>query len=290
MGVVSAIGRSLPSENYVPFIQTDVAINPGNSGGPLFDLNGEVIGINSQIYSRTGGFMGLAFAIPINVATNVIKQLKEKGRVSRGWLGILIQDVNRELAESFGMKEPMGAVVLKVLADSPAEKAGFKIGDVVVEFNGRAINRSSDLPIAVGGTPVGQTANVKVIREGKTIALQVKIAELPAEDKLASSESDDSAPIKANRLGIAVEELTAEQRHRMDIKKGGVVVSEVTDGPALDAGIHRGDVLLRLNNHDIKGVRQFRELLAKVPTGKAVPVLIQRGGSPIFLAIKIPEH
>ena len=290
VGVVSAIGRSLPSENYVPFIQTDVAINPGNSGGPLFDLDGEVIGINSQIYSRTGGFMGLAFAIPINVATNVIKQLKEKGRVSRGWLGILIQDVNRELAESFGMKEPMGAVVLKVLDDSPAEKAGFKIGDVVVDFNGKPINRSSDLPIAVGSTPVGQTAKVKVIREGKTIVLQVKIAELPAEDKLASVESEESEPAKSNRLGIAVEDLTSDQRHRMDVKKGGVIVTEVTDGPASDAGIHRGDVLLKLDSRDIKSVKQFRELLPKLPVGKAVPILIQRGGSPIFLALKISEN
>lgn len=290
VGVVSAIGRSLPSENYVPFIQTDVAINPGNSGGPLFDLDGEVIGINSQIYSRTGGFMGLAFAIPINVATNVITQLKDKGRVSRGWLGILIQDVNRELAESFGMKEPMGAVVLKVLDDSPAQKAGFKIGDVVIDFNGKSINRSSDLPIAVGSTPVGDTAKVKVIREGKSIELKVKIAELPAEDKLASVESDDTEPAKANRLGVAVEDLTTDQRHRLDIKKGGVIVSEVTDGPALDAGIHRGDVLLKLNQQDIKSVKQFRELLPKLPVGKAVPILIQRGGSPIFLAIKIAEN
>lgn len=288
-GIVSAIGRNLPTENYVPFIQTDVAINPGNSGGPLFDLDGEVIGINSQIYSRTGGFMGLSFAIPINVATNVVKQLKEKGRVSRGWLGILIQDVNRELAESFGMKEPMGAVVLKVLGDSPAKKAGFKIGDVVIGFNGKTINRSSDLPIAVGNTPVGKTVNVKVIREGKTIELKVKIAELPSEDKLASSESSDNAPAKANRLGLVVEELSADVRHRLEIKHGGVIVKEVTDGPAADAGIHRGDVLLKLNGHDIKGTRQFRELLAKLPAGKPVPVLIQRGNSPVFLALKIPK-
>lgn len=290
VGVVSAIGRNLPSENYVPFIQTDVAINPGNSGGPLFDLDGEVVGINSQIYSRTGGFMGLSFAIPINVATNVVKQLKEKGRVSRGWLGILIQDINRELAESFGMKEPMGAVVLKVLDNSPAEKAGFKIGDVVTEFNGKQINRSSDLPIAVGNTPVGQTAEVKIIREGKSMELKVKIAELPSEDKLASTESRDEEPAKSNRLGVAVEDLNSDQRHRMDIKKGGVIVKDVTDGPALDAGIHRGDVLLKLNNHDIKDARHFRELLAKLPVGRPIPILIQRNSSPIFLAIKIPEN
>jgi serine protease Do len=289
-GIVSAIGRNLPTENYVPFIQTDVAINPGNSGGPLFDLDGEVVGINSQIYSRTGGFMGLSFAIPINVATNVVKQLKEKGRVSRGWLGILIQDINRQLAESFGMKEPMGAVVLKVLKDSPAQKAGFKIGDVVIDFNGKTINRSSDLPIAVGNTPVGKTANVKVIREGKTITLHVKIAELPSEEKLASTAGgEQSEPAKANRLGITVGELSAELRHRLDIKQGGVIVKEVTDGPAADAGIHRGDILLKLNGHDVKSTKQFRELLAKLPAGKPLPVLIQRNNSPIFLALKISK-
>lgn len=289
-GIVSAIGRNLPSENYVPFIQTDVAINPGNSGGPLFNLNGEVVGINSQIYSRTGGFMGLSFAIPVNVATNVVKQLKDKGRVSRGWLGILIQDINRELAESFGMKEPMGAVVLKVLDDSPAKKAGFKIGDVVTEFNGKTINRSSDLPIAVGNTPVGETANVKIIREGKTIELHIKIAELPSEEKLASAESEEKAPAKSNRLGVVVDELTSDQRQRLDIKHGGVIIKEVTDGPAADAGIHRGDVLLKLNGHDVKNVRQFQQLLAKLPTGKPLPILIQRNNSPIFLALKLTKN
>jgi serine protease Do len=289
-GIVSAIGRNLPTENYVPFIQTDVAINPGNSGGPLFNLDGEVVGINSQIYSRTGGFMGLSFAIPINVATNVVKQLRATGHVSRGWLGILIQDINRELAESFGMKEPMGAVVLKVLDDSPAKKAGFKIGDVVIEFNGKTINRSSDLPIAVGNTPVGDTAKVKVIREGKTIELNVKIAELPSEDKLASAESEGTEPAKANRLGVVVEELTPDLRHRLDIKHGGVIVKDVTDGPAADAGIHRGDVLLRLNGHDITGVKEFQNMLGKLPENKPVPILIQRNSSPIFLALKITKH
>jgi len=288
-GIVSAIGRNLPSENYVPFIQTDVAINPGNSGGPLFNLAGEVVGINSQIYSRTGGFMGLSFAIPINVATNVVKQLRKTGHVTRGWLGILIQDVNRELAESFGMKEPMGAAVLKVLDDSPAKKAGFKIGDVVTEFNGKEINRSSDLPIAVGNTPIGQTATVKVIREGKTIELKVKIAELPSEEKLASAESHNGAPAKANRLGIVVEPIPSDLRHRLDIKQGGVIVKDVTDGPAADAGIQRGDVLLKLNGQDIKGLKQFNEVLDKLPAGKPLPVLIQRNSSPIFLAIKIPK-
>jgi serine protease Do len=286
-GIISQIGRNLPSENYVPFIQTDVAINPGNSGGPLFNLDGEVIGINSQIYSRTGGFMGLSFAIPINVAVDVVKQLKEKGRVTRGWLGILIQDINRELAESFGMKKPMGAVVLKILDNSPASKADFKVGDVVVEFDGKKIQRSSDLPIAVGSTPIGSRVKVKVIREGKSKTLSVKIAELPSEDELAAAKPDK--PSKVNRIGAVVEDLTTEQRRSLDVPKGGVLVTDLGKGPARDAGIRTGDVILKINNKDVKSAIQFRQMLDKLPTNKSLPILIQRQSAPIFLAIKIED-
>ena len=289
VGVVSQIGRNLPSESYVPFIQTDVAINPGNSGGPLFNLKGEVVGINSQIYSRTGGFMGLSFAIPMNVAMDVVKQLKEKGRVSRGWLGILIQDVNRELAESFDMKKPMGAVVLRILEDSPAQKAGFKVGYVVVSFNGNTIHRSSDLPIAVGSTPIGTRAVVKVIREGKPVTLKVTIAELPSEKELASS-AQSSGPAKVNKVGVVVENLTSQQRKNLNIDKGGVLVQDINDGPALEAGIRRGDVILKINNKDVTSVSQFNKLVKKLPQGRSVPVLIQRRNSPIFLALKIDEE
>ena len=284
-GIVSQIGRNLPSENYVPFIQTDVAINPGNSGGPLFNLDGEVVGINSQIYSRTGGFMGLSFAIPVNVAINVVKQLKDKGRVSRGWLGILIQDVNRELAESFGMKKPMGAVVLKIMDNSPASKAGFKVGDVVTEFDGKTIYRSSDLPIAVGSTPVGSQVKVEVIREGKTKTLKVSIAELPSEDELAEVKPEKQS--KLNRIGAVVEDLTSEQREALDIPSGGVLVTEVQNGPAREAGIRTRDVILKINNKDIENSKHFRELLKKLPSGKSLPILIQRQSAPIFLAIKL---
>lgn len=287
VGVVSAIGRNLPSENYVPFIQTDVAINPGNSGGPLFNLNGEVVGINSQIYSRTGGFMGLSFAIPMEVAQDVIVQLRDKGQVTRGWLGILIQDVNRELAESFNMEKPMGAVVLRILDDSPAEKAKFHVGDVVVEFNGQTINRSSDLPLAVGNTPVGKKVKVKVIREGKPVALNVVIGELPSENELAQSETPKL--VSENKIGVVVEELSGEQRRRMEIKSGGVFVKDVTDGPALDAGIRRGDVILKLDGHDIKDVKDFNAVVKKLPTERSLPVLVQRRTSPIFLAMKITK-
>jgi len=181
VGIISAKGRTLPSESYVPFIQTDVAINPGNSGGPLFNLDGEVIGINSQIYSRTGGFMGLSFAIPIDVAKGVIKQLKKSGHAKWGWLGVLIQDVNKELAESFGMKKPMGAVVLRVLDDTPAKKAGVEVGDVITHFGKNTINRSSDLPLAVGQATIGSSVKVRIIRDGKQKHLRVNIAQLPAE-------------------------------------------------------------------------------------------------------------
>ena len=284
-GIVSQIGRNLPSENYVPFIQTDVPINPGNSGGPLFNLDGEVVGINSQIYSRTGGFMGLSFAIPINVAINVVEQLKDKGRVSRGWLGILIQDVNRELAESFGMEKPMGAVVLKIMDNSPALAAKFKIGDVVVEFDGKTIQRSSDLPIAVGSTHVGSRVKVKVIREGKTTTLHVTIAELPSEEELAQANPEKHS--KVNRIGAVVEDLTHEQRSTLDIGNGGVLVTDLKNGPAREAGIRRGDVILKINNKNVKSVKHFRQLLKKLPVNKSLPILIQRQSAPIFLAIKL---
>ncbi len=287
VGIVSAIGRNLPSENYVPFIQTDVAINPGNSGGPLFNMDGEVVGINSQIYSRTGGFMGLSFAIPMKVAVEVVEQLKSKGRVTRGWLGILIQDVNRELAESFGMKQPRGAVVLRILEDSPASKAGFKVGDVVVDFNGISINRSSDLPIAVGSTKTGSKVKVKVIREGKSRTLKVVIEELPSEEELADSSPDK--PSKLNRIGASVSDLTEAQRDSLNIQKGGVYVQKTGKGPARESGIKSGDVILKLNGVDIKNAKHFRSLVKKLPTGKSLPILIQRRTSPIFLVIKIKE-
>jgi len=289
-GIVSAKGRSLPSENYVPYIQTDVAINPGNSGGPLFNLDGEVVGINSQIFSQTGGYMGLSFAIPIDVAMNVINQLKTKGKVTRGWLGLLIQDVNRELAESFGMKQPRGAVVLKVMPDSPAARAGFKVGDVVVDFAGKSITRSSDLPLAVGRTPVGKTVRVKIIREGKPRTLTVKIAELPSEEQLAGKGvSPKPGTAKSGRLGLAVGALTEAQRKRLEVGDRGVLVRKVEKGPAREAGIRKNDVILMLNGKDVKNPEQFAKLVKSLPAGKSVPVLVQRGNAPVFLPLKVPE-
>ena len=288
-GIVSAKGRSLPRENYVPFIQTDVAINPGNSGGPLFNLQGEVVGVNSQIFSRTGGFMGLSFAIPIKVAMNVANQLRDKGRVSRGWLGVLIQDVTRELAESFGMEKPEGALIAKVLPESPAEKAGFEVGDIVLEFGGRHVNRSSELPPIVGSTQVGDRVPVQILRNGKSRTLNVLIAELPEEDelKLASRAPEEGAT--ADKLGLTVIDLTEEQREKHEIKEHGVLVEKVKSGPASRAGVREGDIILMLNNTKVKDSDHFKELAKDLPKEKAVSVLVQRQGNPIFLALKADE-
>ncbi|MFH0350703.1 MAG: DegQ family serine endoprotease [Chromatiales bacterium] len=291
-GIVSAKGRALPNENYVPFIQTDVAINPGNSGGPLFNLDGEVVGVNSQIYSRTGGFMGLSFAIPVEVVMNVYHQIVAKGKVSRGWLGVLIQEVTRELAESFGMARPHGALVAKVLPDSPAAEAGIQPGDVVVEFNGIEVDLSSDLPPLVGNTEVGKRVPLKLIREGDPRVVDIAVGELPQEEELKLASSDRGTPgaIVDTRLKIAVKNLSGKQRKALEIEGDhGVVVEEVQPGPAKNAGIRKGDAILLIDNVKVKDSKHFTEIVAALPTGKPVPALIQRQGGPIFLAIKIAE-
>ena len=288
-GIVSAKGRALPHENYVPFIQTDVAINPGNSGGPLFNQDGEVVGVNSQIYSRTGGYMGLSFAIPIEVAMNVAEQLRTKGRVSRGWLGVLIQDVTRDLAESFGMDKPMGALVSQVLPDSPAAKAGIQVGDIIVEFNGREIHSSSMLPPIVGATPVGQEVQLKVIRNGRKETLSITLGELPEEDEIEIAVKG-KAVTRTNRVGLAVADLTPEMRQELELEDGGVIVQKVEEGAAARAGIRKGDIIVRFNNEDVKDADHFKKLVRKAPAGKSVPVLIQRRSGPIFLALRMPEN
>jgi serine protease Do len=287
-GIVSAVGRSLPRENYVPFIQTDVAINPGNSGGPLFNLRGEVIGVNSQIFSRTGGFMGLSFAIPIEVAMDVADQLRAKGKVSRGWLGVLIQDVTRELAESFGMAMPQGALVAKVLDDSPASRAGFEVGDIVLSFDGHEVFRSSDLPPIVGSTRVGTDVPVKILREGKTRELVVRTDELPDEPTAQASAIETPGSARADKLGITVSDLSAQQREENEAPEHGVLVTEVRDGPAKQAGVRVGDIVLLLDSNKVKDAETFKSLAAQLPAGKAISILVQRQGNPIFLALK-PE-
>jgi len=290
-GIVSAKGRSLPSENYVPFIQTDVAINPGNSGGPLFNLDGEVVGINSQIYSRTGGFMGLSFAIPIEVAMNVADQLRTTGRVARGYLGVLIQDVTRELAESFGMRRPSGALVAQVLPDGPAAKAGIRPGDVILEFNGKELVNSAQLPPMVGASRIDEPADLVVLRGGKRMDLKVTIAELPGdeEDKPVKAATKQPEAPKADALGLIVSELGDEQRKQLGGEvKGGVLVRSVEAGAARTAGIRDGDVIALFDGQEVTGPDQFRELVGKTPAGRSVAVLVQRGEGPMFLALRMP--
>ncbi len=287
-GIVSAKGRNLPSENYVPFIQTDVAINPGNSGGPLFNLEGEVVGVNSQIYSRTGGFMGLSFAIPIEVAMNVSEQLRTTGKVSRGWLGVLIQDVTRDLADSFGMEQPGGALISRVLPDSPAEKAKLQAGDVILEFNGTKLMNSSQLPPIVGASPVNKSSSVAVLRQGKRMVLDVTIGELPSDDEM-QSRSTRLGKATQKLLGIKVKQLSEEQRERLQLKKGGVIVTEVEAGAGRSAGIKRGDVIQMINNQRISNIKEFKQVVSDMEPGTSVAVLVLRYSGPVFLALKVPK-
>ena len=287
-GIVSAKGRSLPNENnenYVPFIQTDVAINPGNSGGPLFDLDGRVVGINSQIYTRSGGFMGVSFAIPIDVAMGVVEQLKTDGRVSRGWLGVVIQDVNRDLAESFGLAKPGGALVARVLDGGPADIGGLKEGDIIVTFNGSDIDLSSDLPHLVGRSRAGGDVEVVIVREGKRKTLQVTVGEL-ADDQAMNIAASDSASTPSP-LGLVVEELNEASRQRANTSFGVRVVEST--GPAHAAGIRQGDIITRLNNQEVDSIDTFNDVLADLERGRSVPVLIVRGQSPTFLALRVPD-
>ncbi|MBZ0091416.1 MAG: DegQ family serine endoprotease [Sulfuricellaceae bacterium] len=277
-GIVSAKSRSLPDENYVPFLQTDVAINPGNSGGPLFNLNGQVIGINSQIYSRSGGYQGLSFAIPIDVAMKVERQLLDHGKVSRGRLGVMIQELNQPLAESFGLPKPEGALVSSVEKSSPAAKAGIEAGDVILKFNGKPIARSADLPPLVAGVAPGSSANVELLRNGKTQALTINVGEVPA--GLAKNQTGSQ---NKGKLGLAVRSLTDEERRQLGVVDGLLV--EDASGPAERAGIQRGDVVLALNGEKLSSPEQLQKLSQKA--GKHVALLVQRGGQTLFVPLTL---
>jgi serine protease Do len=233
--------------------------------------------------------MGLAFSIPIDVAMNVVEQIKSTGHVKRGWLGILIQDVTRELAESFGMARPIGALVAKVLPDSPASQAGFQVGDIVVEYNGREVGSSSALPPMVGSSPLGKKANVKIIRDGKALHLKVDISELPSEDELVQSDNTgEQGIVRIQRVAIAVTDLSDEDRQQLGGGiSGGVIVESVKDGAAAQAGIHAGDVILKLNGIDVQSGRQLNEIIDDLPAGKSFPILVLRRTGPVFLALRI---
>jgi len=287
-GIVSAKGRSLPQENIVPFIQTDVAINPGNSGGPLFNLRGEVVGINSQIYSRTGGYMGLSFAIPIDVAMEVQNQLRQFGRVSRGRIGVVIQEVSKELAESFGLSKAVGALVNAVEKGGPAEKAGVEAGDIILKFDGKPVVSSSDLPRIVGSTKVGGKASIELWRKGATRELTVVVGEMP-EERVASREPRRSRPTEqaANRFGFSVSDLTAEQKRDLKVN-GGVIVEDVRNNRRAD--VRPGDVITAVTGKgqttDLKSAEQFSKLLAQLDRASTITLHVRRGDTNLFVTVK----
>lgn len=287
-GIVSALSRSLPDGTYVPFIQTDVAVNPGNSGGPLFDLNGRVVGVNSQIYSRSGGYMGISFSIPINVAKNVVEQLKAKGQVSRGWLGVGIQDVSQELAASFNLSKPQGALVGSVEPGGPADKAGIQAGDVIIGFGSGEVKSASDLPLLVGNTPVGTKVPVKILRSGAEKTLDVSV------DELANADGKVSKPLAATDanqgvLGLVVNDLTEAERRSNQLRGEGVMVQEVRSGGAADdAGLSKGDIIVSVNNTPIHSADELKSVVNASPAGKPLAMLIIQDGQTRFIAVSKP--
>ena len=276
-GVISAKSRSLPDETYVPFIQTDVAINPGNSGGPLFNLRGEVIGINSQIYSQSGGYQGLSFAIPIDVALKVEQQLIDHGKVRRGRLGVGIQSITQDLASSFGLDKPMGALVSEVEKGSPAEKGGIKVGDVILKFNGKTIEKSQDLPPMVADTVPGNEAKIEVWHDNKSQIVSIKVGEIKTSQSIAPEESTS----KSN-LGLMLRPLTGDEKKQANASSG-LLVEQVLDGPAAKSGIMEGDLILSVNGHAVGQVDDLRKQLDKTPK---IALLVKRGESKLFVAIK----
>ena len=287
-GIVSAKGRSLPQENFVPFIQTDVAINPGNSGGPLFNMRGEVVGINSQIYSRTGGFMGLSFAIPIDVAMDVQSQLRQFGRVSRGRIGVVIQEVSKELADSFGLSKPTGALVNAVEKGGPAEKAGVETGDIILRFDGKPVSSSSELPRIVGNTKPGSRASIEIWRKGVTREVTVTVGEL-VEDRVAGRTERRGKPTEqaANRLGFVVADLSAEQKREMKVG-AGVMIEEVQNSRRAD--VRAGDLITAVTakgrTTEVKSSEQFNRLLAQLERSTTLTLHIRRGESNLFVTVR----
>ncbi|MHB8237287.1 MAG: Do family serine endopeptidase, partial [Acidithiobacillus ferrivorans] len=290
-GVVSATSRPLPDDPYIPFIQTDVPINPGNSGGPLFNMRGQVIGINDQIYTSSGGYMGLSFSIPINVAMDAVKQLKLHQKVHFGWLGVMIQDVSMDLAKSFHMKEPVGALVSQVVPDGPAAKAGLRPGDVIVSFDGQSIYNSGQLPPLVGALPAGFKAKLGVIRDGKPMILNIVVESLPGNLENAAQSTAPGSPAQkgeVKRLNVQVGPLTAEARKQLNVNTG-VLVLGVGVGPAAEAGIRPGDVILQVAQQQITNAADLQKLVAALPAGRPIPVLVRRGEGSFYLVLSLPR-
>jgi serine protease Do len=280
-GIISATARSLPGDAYTPFIQTDVAVNPGNSGGPLFNLQGEVVGINSQIYSRTGGYQGVSFAIPIDVAMHVRNQLVATGRVERGRIGVTIQDVNQALADSFRLPRPYGALVSQVEDGGPADKAGLKAGDVILAVDGRAVERSGELPAIIAGFKPGSEASLEVWRDKAKRTLKIKIVELEDDPEVASRQPTGNAD--TGKLGLAVRSLAGGERQQL--RTAGRLVVEESGGPAAEAGVEPGDVLLAVNGAPVASVDEFRDSVTKA--GSTVALLIQRGNAQIYIPVRV---
>jgi serine protease Do len=289
-GIVSAKGRSLPQDNFVPFIQTDVAINPGNSGGPLFNMDGEVVGINSQIYTRSGGSMGLSFAIPIDVAMQVSEQLRTTGKVTRGRIGVTIQELTRELAESFGLSKPAGALISNVEKNGPADKAGIEASDVILNFDGKPVDSSADLPRMVAATKPGSKVTVELWRKGEIKRVTIVIAKMADDNSQARAAKELAEDVveMIPRLGIAVSEMNKDQLQELEIA-GGLLVEEVKGSAARAAGLHPGDVLLAIGNLPIRSLAQFNEILKQVPKGRNVALLVKRGDGASYVAIKLDE-
>jgi serine protease Do len=290
-GIVSAMGRSLPTErneNYVPFIQTDVAINPGNSGGPLFNLDGEVVGVNSQIYTRSGGSIGLSFAIPVAVVRNIVEQLKEEGKVTRGWLGVTIQDVDKSLADSFGLDRPRGALISQVSEDGPADRAGLKAGDVIITFDGEDIPTSADLPHIVGLVAPGTNVDLEVVRDQKRRTLKVKVGGLDAEDSFALNPRASSEG-NGGRLGIVVEDAPAELLEEQGLSGGALVRQVVPGSVAAEAGILKGDVITLIGSTPVKSAKSLNKTIKGLKGGSSLPVRLIRRGMPLFIGLKVEE-
>jgi serine protease Do len=284
-GIVSA--KSRDTGDYLPFIQTDVAVNPGNSGGPLLNTRGEVIGINSQIFSRSGGYMGISFAIPMDEAMRVSNQLKASGKVSRGRIGVAIAEVSKEVAESLGLPKARGALVRNVEAGAPADKAGVEAGDVILSFDGRVIEKSSDLPRIVGDTKAGTKAQMEVWRKGAPKELSVTVADLEPAEKVVAKKADPetAAPNTKINFKVGVGELTEAKRRELGIKSG-VEIQSLTDGPLSKAGARVGDVIVRVADVDISSVKQFENAVKDLPKNKSVAVFIRRANSTIVIPVK----
>ena len=285
-GIVSGKKRNLPNESYVPYIQTDVAINPGNSGGPLFNLEGDVVGVNAQIYTRSGGFMGVSFAIPAETLATVYKQLKNDGKVKRGWLGVYIQEVDKDLAASFGMDKPKGAVVAKILDKSPAQKSGFKQGDVILAFNDVDINKSKDLPLLVGVTEVDKSIKVKILRDKSIIYKNVIIEELPEDTEIASmrEKTIDNKMIS----GLKVSNIDETTKKNLNIY-GGVKVEQISSKQLNNSKIQINDIITHINNKPIFNIRDFERKVDMLTDDSLANLLVYRNSNPVYLAIKISK-